>query len=65
MSEIPHPLISESLAKFATLAPGVRARVHFIHLNHTNRAAMRGTPERRRVEAAGCRIASEGERTVL
>lgn len=65
MNEIPHPFVVESLARFAPLPPSVRARIHFIHLNHTNRAAIAGTAERGRVEAAGCRVASAGERTAL
>jgi pyrroloquinoline quinone biosynthesis protein B len=65
MSEIPHPFIMESLARFAALPPDVRARVRFIHLNHTNRAAVAGTVERRRVEAAGMHVARSGERVLL
>ena len=65
MSVIRHPYIVESLARFASLPETARARIHFIHLNHTNRAAIAGTPERRRVEAAGCRVAKAGERTTL
>lgn len=65
MSEIPHPFVVESLARFASLPPAARARIRFIHMNHTNRAAVAGTPERRRVESAGFRIAREGERTEL
>jgi pyrroloquinoline quinone biosynthesis protein B len=65
MNEIPHPFVVESLARFAPLPAAVRARIHFIHLNHTNRAAIAGTAERARVEAAGCRVASAGERTGL
>ena len=65
MSEIPHPFVVESLARFAQLPADARARIHFIHLNHTNRAAITGTPERKRVEAAGFRVAKAGERTEL
>lgn len=65
MSEIPHPFIVESLARFASLPAATRVRIHFIHLNHTNRAAIAGTAERTRVEAAGCRVAKAGERTGL
>src|SRR5205814_1245082 len=46
MSEIPHPSIVESLARLASLPAAARGRIHFIHLNHTNRAAIAGTPER-------------------
>jgi pyrroloquinoline quinone biosynthesis protein B len=65
MSEIPHPYIAESLTRFASLPDAARARIHFIHLNHTNRAAISGTPERKRVEAAGFKVAKTGERTEL
>ena len=37
MSEIPHPFIEESINRFnRTLTPQERAKVHFIHFNHTN-----------------------------
>ena len=62
MKEIPHPFIVESLSRFAALPAAERQRIHFIHLNHTNRAGMSGTAERKRVEASGCRVASAGER---
>lgn len=65
MREIPHPFIVESLARFAPLTPSDRARVRFIHLNHTNRAAIDGSAERRAIERAGLRVATEGERVTL
>ncbi len=65
ISKIPHPYIVESLERFASLPDAARARIHFIHLNHTNRAAIAGTAERKRVEAAGLRVARAGERTEL
>ena len=65
MKEIPHPFIVESLSRFASLPAAQRQRIHFIHLNHTNRAGMSGTAERRRVEAGGSRVASSGERVPL
>ena len=65
MSEIPHPFIVESLARFALLPAATRARIRFIHVNHTNCAAIAGTAERKRVEASGCRVAAGGERVTL
>jgi len=65
LAEIPHPFVEESLARFASLPAAARARIHFIHLNHTNRAAIAGTPEAKKVEAAGCKVAKAGERTEL
>lgn len=65
MREIPHPFIVESLARFSTLDASDRGRVRFLHLNHTNRAAIPGSDERRRVERAGMHVAVEGERVTL
>jgi pyrroloquinoline quinone biosynthesis protein B len=62
MSGFPHPFISASLARFAALSEKERAKIRFIHLNHTNAALWPGTEARRKVEAAGCRVAEEGER---
>jgi pyrroloquinoline quinone biosynthesis protein B len=63
--EIPHPFIVESLSRFASQPAATRGRIRFVHLNHTNRAGMAGTAERKRVEAGGCGVATAGERTPL
>ncbi|MFT3806287.1 MBL fold metallo-hydrolase [Arenimonas sp.] len=65
MSGFPHPFISTSLARFASLPAEQRAKVRFIHLNHTNPALWPGTEARRAIEAAGARLAEEGERVGL
>jgi len=65
MSEIPHPRISQTMARLAPLAPAERAKVRFIHLNHTNPALDARSPERAAVEQAGFRVAEEGERVEL
>ena len=65
MSGFPHPLIKESLDRLAALADSERAKVRWIHLNHTNPAAVPGSAERAEVEAAGMRIAEQGERVDL
>jgi pyrroloquinoline quinone biosynthesis protein B len=65
LREIPHPFIVETLDRFASLPETTRARVRFIHLNHTNRAVVPGSPERLRVERAGMRVATAGERVRL
>jgi len=59
--QIPHPLVAESLARFEALSAAERARVRFIHLNHTNAALDPDSDAARRVRAAGCTIAREGE----
>ena len=65
MREIPHPFIAETLDRLAPLPAATRARVRFIHLNHTNRALEPGSPERLRVERSGARVARAGERVAL
>lgn len=65
MSEIPHPFVEESLARFASLPPGERAKVRFIHFNRTNPAGWPGTLEWNRVVDTGMRIAVRGERVGL
>ena len=65
MSEIPHPFITESLDRFATLPAATRSRVRFIHLNHTNPALVKSSPERLRIERSGARVAAAGERVGL
>ena len=50
-----------SLAALASL-PGRRI---YIHINNTNPILIEGSPERRRVEAAGFEIAADGMEIVL
>ena len=65
MRDIPHPFITETLDRFAALPPATRARVRFIHLNHTNPALVKSSPERLRIERSGARVAVAGERVGL
>lgn len=65
MAEIPHPFIAESLRRFASLPEKERAKIVFVHLNHTNPAATPGSEAERAVTRAGMRVAREGERQPL
>ena len=65
MSDVPHPFIVESLARFAALPSKERARIVFVHLNHTNAAATPGSKELRAIRLAGMRVAVEGAREEL
>ena len=65
MSEVPHPFIAESLARFATLPEKERKKVVFIHLNHTNPAATPGSRAEAAIAQMGMRVAREGERVPL
>lgn len=62
MSEIPHPFIEETLSLVAELPAEERAKVRFIHLNHTNPALDLESEAAAQVRAAGCGLAIEGER---
>jgi pyrroloquinoline quinone biosynthesis protein B len=65
MAEVPHPFIIESMRRFAPLPPGERAKVRFIHLNHTNPGLREGSEARGAIEQAGFAVAVEGERQPL
>lgn len=65
MSGFPHPFIRHSMERFATLPEGEKAKIRFIHLNHTNPALWPDTEATRSVRAAGFGLAQEGERFEL
>lgn len=59
-----HVPIGGSEGSLAALAD-LRARRHYIHINNTNPILIDGSPERRRVEAAGWRVTEDGQEIVL
>ncbi len=65
ITEVPHPFVVESIARFAKLPEAERRKIVFTHLNHSNPAALPDTPERRAIELAGMRVAVEMERIDL
>lgn len=65
MSGFPHPFITHSMQRFESLPARERAKVRFIHLNHTNPALQADSPARRVIERAGFKVAEEGERVGL
>lgn len=64
MSGFPHPFITHSMKRFANLPASERAKVRFIHMNHTNPALYPG-PERQTIIKNGFRVAKELERIPL
>lgn len=61
MQEIPHPFVQESVDRFAKLPDAERAKVHFIHLNHSN-------PLLRSAEkllGSGMNVARQGQKAEL
>lgn len=62
MSAIPHPFVEESLAKFGNMTAANRAKVYFIHFNHTNPVLQPDSEASQQVEAQGMHIARTGDR---
>ena len=60
MSEIPHPFIVESIERFAALSRAERAKVQFLHLNHSNPVNDPGSDASRAVGEAGHGVARRG-----
>lgn len=61
MSEIPHPFVEESMALFKSLPSEEKAKVHFIHFNHSNPLLFPKSPETRQVQKAGFNVAFQGQ----
>ncbi|RLD21046.1 MAG: pyrroloquinoline quinone biosynthesis protein PqqB [Bacteroidetes bacterium] len=61
MSEIPHPFVVESMELFESLSPDDKAKVHFIHFNHTNPMLHADSEESQLVKKMGFNIAFEGQ----
>jgi pyrroloquinoline quinone biosynthesis protein B len=60
MAEVPHPFVEETIKLLQTLPAAERAKVYFIHLNHTNPLLNPDSPERREVQRLGFNVATEG-----
>ncbi len=65
MSGFPHPRIVDTMQRLAVLPAAERAKVRFIHLNHTNPVRFPQSKERAAILAAGYFVADEGERHCL
>lgn len=57
---VPHPLVTETLARLARLDRDRRPRILFTHLNHSNPLLEEDSEARRRLVAAGCEVATDG-----
>ena len=65
MRQIPHPRVPDTMARFKDAPADVRARVHFIHFNHTNPLRDSGSAAAARVRSEGFSTAREGQRLCL
>ena len=62
MSEVPHPFVVETMELLRALPPTERAKVFFIHLNHSNPLLRPDTPARTQVQANGYGLTEQGQR---
>lgn len=60
MSEIPHPFVEETIKLLEDLPAKEKAKVIFIHFNHTNPLIKKDSKECREVLRKGFRVADEG-----
>ncbi|MDA1372979.1 MAG: MBL fold metallo-hydrolase [Proteobacteria bacterium] len=60
MSQIPHPFVSETMTLFADFSQEQRAKVWFIHFNHTNLLFNENSEQSAFVRFQGFNIAQEG-----
>jgi pyrroloquinoline quinone biosynthesis protein B len=65
LKEIPHPFVSETMERFAARPAAERAKIRFIHLNHSNPALDPKSRARGEITRAGFGVAEEGERFEL
>ncbi len=65
LSLIPHPFVVESMARLDALPAAERAKVVFIHFNHTNPLANPGSEFDTMVRSRGFRVARTGDRFPL
>jgi len=65
MSQIPHPFVSESMGALSELSIEERAKVWFIHFNHTNPLLNAESDESKFVKSEGYNVAAEGVRLPL
>ena len=61
MNEIPHPFVEESMELFSSLSAKEKAKIHFIHFNHTNPLLQEGSSAQQKVEERGFHFAKEGQ----
>ena len=65
ISQIPHPFIIESMDRFASLSEAEKAKIHFIHFNHTNPILKKDSEAYQAVISNGFNIAEFGQRFQL
>lgn len=64
-AQVPHPRVADTLRRLSAVPVDDRARVRFIHLNHTNPLLDPDSPVARRLVDDGYVLAVDGERMAL
>jgi pyrroloquinoline quinone biosynthesis protein B len=65
MSQVPHPLVTQSMNALSELSSDERAKIWFIHFNHTNPLLNVDSEESKFVRSQGYNVAAEGVRLAL
>lgn len=65
MSEVPHPFVTETMDLLKDLSTTEKAKVHFIHFNHTNPIMNIKSLENKEVRQKGFKVAFQGEKVEL
>lgn len=60
MSEVPHPFVEESIQLFSSLPNTEKAKIRFIHFNHTNPLLKKSSVAKDKVIANGFAVTEEG-----
>lgn len=60
ISEVPHPFVSETVELLKSLSPKQKAKVHFMHFNHSNPLIQGNEKKLKELTALGFRVAFEG-----
>lgn len=59
MEEVPHPFVAETMDLFSKEPAAIKARIYFIHMNHTN-PLLWNKEIQNRVKSSGYNIAAQG-----
>ena len=65
LQDVPHPTVLQTLQQLASLPATERAKVRFVHLNHTNPLLDSTSAAAATVEQAGSQVARQGEQQSL
>ena len=65
MSEVPHPFVTETMDLLKNLPAAQKAKVHFIHFNHTHPVMNAQSLENKEVKQKGFKVAFQGQKVEL